>query len=70
MRLPPCQVAWTPAVVEDSDNALANATLSSQLYEPIRVVDEEVAHSTWVSMARICLTWAQVGVIRLRSLSQ
>eukprot|EP01043_Picozoa_sp_COSAG02_P082948 COSAG02_NODE_21065_length_804_cov_1.320567_2_plen_126_part_01 len=30
---------WMPAaVVEDSDNALANATLSSQLYEPIRVV--------------------------------
>eukprot|EP01045_Picozoa_sp_COSAG04_P044243 COSAG04_NODE_14909_length_550_cov_0.949002_1_plen_53_part_01 len=30
-----------------SANALANATLSSQLYEPIKVVEAETPHSSW-----------------------
>jgi len=41
---------WTAAqAVADSSNPLVNATLSSQLYEPIRVIEAQTAVSRWVS---------------------
>ena len=66
---PPLGRAWAAAaIVEDSDNALVNATLSSQLYEAIRVVEEETAHSTWVSNGSYMFDFGRnmVGVIRLK----
>jgi alpha-L-rhamnosidase len=66
---PPLDHVWTSAlIVNDTDNALANATLSSQLYEPIRVVEEEVAHSTWISNGSYIFDFGRnmVGVIRLK----
>lgn len=41
---------WTAASAVPGDaNPLANATLSAQMYEPIRVVAEEAAVARWVS---------------------
>lgn len=55
-------------VVADADNILINATLSSQLYEPIRVVEEEVPHDTWLWNGSYIYDFGRnmVGVIRLR----
>lgn len=60
---------WTAAqAVADSSNPLVNATLSSQLYEPIRVIEAQTAVSRWVSNNGTYIFdfgTNMVGVIRL-----
>ena len=51
-----------------SANALVNATLSAQLYEPIKVVEAETPHSSWTYNGSYMYDFGRnmVGVVRLR----
>jgi alpha-L-rhamnosidase len=60
---------WVPAdLVAPADNVMQNATLSSQKMEPIRVVEEETPHTSWLWNGSYIYDFGRnmVGVIRLK----
>jgi len=60
---------WVAAdLVAPNESIMRNATLSSQLMEPIRVVEEETPHSSWLWNGSYIYDYGRnmVGVIRLK----
>jgi alpha-L-rhamnosidase len=60
---------WIPArVVDLADNIMSKAILSAQPYEPIRVVEEETPHASWIWNGSYIFDFGRnmIGVIRLR----
>jgi alpha-L-rhamnosidase len=66
---PAATASWIAATaVKDSKNPLVNATLSAQLYEPIKVVAQETAVSRWIGPNNSFIFdfgTNMVGVVRL-----